>query len=416
VSGKRRCTKAERDRATGIAAFAAAVLVFLAGRRSNSEAATPPVKETPPAPAPAEKTGLEKFFHWLTWPVRKKDQDKRQLEETPPEVPEPPKDTSKTVSVCGITLTCGEATDTTADTAEKPEEKAEGSEGLMGIVLKVLGAVATGIGIVGFVTVVGAAIFWTRFDAIGLPATQAVSVIPKAELLVQGTQEVILFVGIGLASALLIALVDRKGMVTPGTVIVLCLFVLIAGAYVTLKSLPLLWTQGLVLLTIVLALLCVAIAFNTEQRLMPLLVSVFLASLIFSSSCALLIVEDQKYAQAIAIRFGLDADGVDKGLTGIYVTATGDTLYFARTGIDQDLKKNPGDTTGLYEVHRADTTTYAVGPLEPTEGPGESNPVQDQAKRLLRRLNKDGKSFLPVETSGDESGDEEQATGTTTGK
>lgn len=364
---------------------AAAVFFFLAGRRRRSTDATATVKEPAPSPSPSpERTPLGEAFHWFTWPVRKEDQAKRRLEENPPTTPEPPKDTSRKLTICGLTLGCGDTPTAQAD--ESPEKKDETPSSLMGIVLKVLGAIATGIGVAGFVTVVGAAIFWVRFDAIGLPATQAVSVMPKAELLVQGAQEVTIFVMIGLGVSLLIAFADPKGIVTRGTVFMLGLFILIAVFYAAvLKSLPILLVLLLVGLAVFLALLCVGIAFTTGQRRLPLLVSVFLASLIFSSSCALLIVHDQDYAQAIAIRFGVDGDEVDKGLTGIYVTTTADTIYFARTGADPELNESL-DTTGLYEVHRADTTTYAVGPLEPTDGPGESNPVQDQAMRLLRSL------------------------------
>lgn len=378
----------EHSRATRITALVGAAVIFLARRRCNPRGTA--VKEATPTPAPPERTWLEEKVHCLTWPVRKKDQVKKREEERQPKTPEPPTDTGKTVRLCGVTLTCGDP-GAKADDAEKPEKKDDEPSGLSGIVLKVLGAIATGIGVVGAVTVVGAAVFWVRFDAIDLPATQAVSVIPKAELLVQGAQEVILFIAIGLAAALLIALADPKGIVTRGTVIVLCAFVLIATAYVLLKSLPIVPTLGLVGLALILALLCVGIAFATGQRLLPLLVSVFLAALIFSSSCALLIVNDQKYAQAIAIRFGADEQGVGKGLTGIYVTVTSDTIYFAQIGNYPESKESVS-MTGLYEVHRADTTTYAVGPLAPTTGPEGSHPVEEQAEDLLKRLNKDGKA------------------------
>jgi hypothetical protein len=370
------CKELGRNRSAGFAALAA-LLFFLAGRRSRL--ATPPAPKPssppphPPPPAP-KRTALGEFFHWFTWPIRKQDQEKRKLEEAAAKAP-PPKPPA-----------AGKPK------ADKDEKKDGDPGGLLGIVLKVLGAVATGIGVVGAVTVVGAAIFWVRFDAIGLPATQAVSVIPKEELLVQGAQEVAIFVGVGLAAALLISLADPRGIVTRGTAVVLGLFVLIATVYVGAKSLPLALSLGLVAGAIVLALLCIAIAFNTGQRLVPLLVSVFLAALIFSSSCALLVVNDQKYAQAVAIRFGAE-EGVGKGLTGIYVTVTDDTIYFAQTGVDPEL---PGsvDTTGLYEVHRADTTTYAVGPLEPVNRNGRADPVEERAKVLLARLNEDGENFV----------------------
>lgn len=66
------------------------------------------------------------------------------------------------------------------------------------LMLKVLGVVGAGIGILGFVTFVGGAIIWTRADEAKLPATEAVSVVPNAVLIATGATH--------LVSAVLIAL------------------------------------------------------------------------------------------------------------------------------------------------------------------------------------------------------------------
>jgi hypothetical protein len=336
---------------------------------------------------------MEAFFHGFTEPIRKKDREKKKKEEEEAarKASEPAKDGGRPANGCCLSL-CQCGAEAEAGEAEKPESTEEDPKGLMGVVLKTLGAIAAGIGIVGAVTVVGAGVFWVRFDAIGLPATQAVSAIPKAELLVQGAQEVTIFILVGLAVALVVALCDPKGLVTRGTVGALCAFVVATGIYVCAKGLGFLFALGMVGLAIALALACVAVAFNTGQRQLPLLISVFVASLIFSSSCALLIVHDQKYAQAIAIRFGVDENGEGKGVTGIYVAATDKTIYYGRSGADPEL--GGAIDTGLYEVARADATTYAVGPLEPTVGKGGTDPTEATAKRLLERLNKDGESFV----------------------
>lgn len=55
-----------------------------------------------------------------------------------------------------------------------------------GLVLKVLGAVGTGIGILGFVTFFGGAILWVRADRAHLPASDAVAVIPSSVLVTTG--------------------------------------------------------------------------------------------------------------------------------------------------------------------------------------------------------------------------------------
>lgn len=54
------------------------------------------------------------------------------------------------------------------------------------LVLKVLGAVGTGIGILGFVTFFGGAILWIRAEEANLPANDVVSVIPHSVLVTTG--------------------------------------------------------------------------------------------------------------------------------------------------------------------------------------------------------------------------------------
>ena len=62
----------------------------------------------------------------------------------------------------------------------------EASSGGQDLVLKVLGTVGTGIGILGFVTFFGGAILWIRAQEADLPANEAVAVVPKAVLLTTG--------------------------------------------------------------------------------------------------------------------------------------------------------------------------------------------------------------------------------------
>lgn len=119
----------------------------------------------------------------------------------------------------------------------------------------------------------------------------------------------------------------------------------------------------------------------------------FIASFVFSASCAFLIVETQNFAQAIAIHFGPNKKGErgkGKGIIGIYVTATEKTLFYARPPMDGS------DELGLYEVPRSETTTYAVGPLEPIEEDGAS-PVRRRARAMLRNLKTDAEKLPPPE-------------------
>jgi hypothetical protein len=285
-----------------------------------------------------------------------------------------------------VTVSCGDAASAKPeDPTGEEKAKADETGGLMGIVINVLGAIATGIGVTGAVVVVGGAIFWARFDAIGVPPTQAVTAIPRTELLAQGAQEMVLFVLAGLGATLFIALADSKGLITRGTVFVLGLLVSGAGAYAISTELSWGWVLGLIGLASAFAGIAVLIGFTTKQRLVPLLVSVFVGAFVFSATSAFLVVEKQRFAQAIAIQFGSAAE-VKDGITGIYVTATEKTIFFARSDADG------GSDAGLYEVPRGEATTYAVGPLEPIVEDKEK-PVQEHAKELLHSLKKDAEEL-----------------------
>lgn len=397
------------ERAKGAVLAGLALLLFARKKCGTKSTATDAEKKVEPWPTKPPRRKFGKWLHCLTKPIRLEDQAKwkkedeeraiKEAEEAKGVTPASEPSGEKTSLGC-VTISCGKPVE--KDGPGKEDTKKDGGESsLTGIVVKVLGAVAAGIGVTGAVAVVGGAIFWVRFDAIGLPATQAVSVIPKSELLVQGSQEMIYFLLAGLGAALLMALMDTKGVITRGSLIVLGLLVVGATTFAICTKLSWGWVLLLCLLAIVLALVCIGIAFNTGQRFLPLLISVFLASFVFSASAALLIVHTQKFAQAVAIRFGTSeaeekGRKEDTGVKGVFVTATSDTIYFGRSGPDSELKSfelTSTDDTGLYEVHRSETTTYAVGPLEPIDADDKTNPIATRAETLLSRLAKDAKSF-----------------------
>lgn len=56
----------------------------------------------------------------------------------------------------------------------------------MGVLLAGVKIVGTGVGFVGFVAVAGAGVLWLRFHALGLPATYAISLVPRVELVAIG--------------------------------------------------------------------------------------------------------------------------------------------------------------------------------------------------------------------------------------
>jgi hypothetical protein len=93
--------------------------------------------------------------------------------------------------------------------AEHPPP-ADPDAALRGILIKAAGGVAVGIGIIGFVVLVGGAYFWARFSSSGLPADEAVADLSHSQLLVVGTRELALWVGIILAELVLLYLLEQR--------------------------------------------------------------------------------------------------------------------------------------------------------------------------------------------------------------
>ncbi len=255
------------------------------------------------------------------------------------------------VSVPACDCCCGQA---------KPpgeEKKGGGGDGIASAVWKAIGAISAGITATGAVVVVGAAVIWIRFNEVGIPATQAVSVQPKGEPLVLGAQETIIFVAIALAVVLLVYFADPEGVIKWITLLVLVGLVVGAAAYVIFGThLSGWWKLVLILLAVGLLAGCVAVGHRTGTRFWPLALAVFTASLVFSAATGLLIVKQQKFVQGVAILRGAG----DTGLTGVYVAATDKTIYFAQdVATDADRKSR----MAMFEVPR-EGATYAVGPLE----------------------------------------------------
>lgn len=73
-----------------------------------------------------------------------------------------------------------------SETAVPPPEDGSDSSSSRDLVLKVLGTIGTGIGVLGFVIFFGGAIIWVRADTAELPATEAVAAIPRNVLVTTG--------------------------------------------------------------------------------------------------------------------------------------------------------------------------------------------------------------------------------------
>jgi hypothetical protein len=79
------------------------------------------------------------------------------------------------------------------------------------LVPNILTALVGAVGVVGFVSVVGGAITWNRFNSVELPADQAVAALPKSELVTIGVSALVVFLLLGAGAVVLVGQIERRG-------------------------------------------------------------------------------------------------------------------------------------------------------------------------------------------------------------
>ncbi len=102
-------------------------------------------------------------------------------------------------------------------------------------VVTVAGAVASGLGLLGFVTFAGGVVLWTRFKEMGLPAEHAVALVPKAELVSTGAYFLVPALGLAAGMVLLLMIVKRLFQqgddLLPGAVSTSAIVFIVDGAF-----------------------------------------------------------------------------------------------------------------------------------------------------------------------------------------
>lgn len=240
--------------------------------------------------------------------------------------------------------------------------------------IKVLGALATALGTTGAFVVIGAAFLWVRFSEVDLPAVQAVTVQPRQEMLVQGAQLTVVFALIALGAVLLMlfANLGRPESINLRSIGILTLLMIGAIVYVWTTKLDVWPKLGLSALAVVLALGCWGVGRNTSQGFWALGLSVFVSSILFSSASGLLIADQQKYVQGVAVLRGDE----DTGLSGIFVAAADETIYLGKPSKSDEAREK----MSMFEVPRGEKVSYAVGPLEPQAE------AEERAETMLAQL------------------------------
>lgn len=209
----------------------------------------------------------------------------------------------------------------------------------------ILGAVATGIGVLGFVTFVGGAIDWARFHATGLPQEQALAVVPTQDLVVVGARILVPAMLAGLLACVLYAIgravagtpeeriSDRRllayaethAATTRAVFLATWFGVFAVGAFLaTLETFGTLQFVVFVPLGLILAGLTYAVA-KATSRFAYLALTLFLALSVFMGGIAYARALDRPELRAAAI-----VRQNQKAVIGFFVAESGGRVYLAR--------------------------------------------------------------------------------------
>lgn len=263
----------------------------------------------------------------------------------------------------------------------------------------VLAAVGTGIGVLGFVTFVGGAIDWARFQATGLPQEQALAVVPTQDLVVIGARTLVPAALWGLlACALyvlaltllgtreqriwnpkLVLLAENHAATTRAIFLALMVLAFEAWFFLdALGSLSPLRAMVLALFGVLLSLLTFSIARGTAR-------SLYLASTIFIALA--LFLGGASYIRALStpeLRGAAIVRENRKAIIGFFIAENGSRVYLARLG-EQSLDENKIDRSSarLIGVDEEEISSIDVGP--PTSPEKAIEQARDLADELCEQ-------------------------------
>jgi hypothetical protein len=254
--------------------------------------------------------------------------------------------------------------------AEEPDGAAVPAQGQT-VFVQLLGAVAAGIGVLGFVTFFGGAILWIRFDQAELPANEAVAVVPREVLLTTGASFLVPAMMLSLGAVLVVVLIrlvlHNRGQATsapgggdapaPGRFEAALLFL------VLIVEIGLVWSDA-VNVSVPRAMALVAFGAGTlaiswfvllsTRRLVWFGLALFGAVSAFTVATTYFRTTDRPKLEPVALL--RDAEGPR---TGFFVARRSDYIYFGRGPRTTDT---PGGAR-LVAIPTADVTDISIGPL-----------------------------------------------------
>ncbi len=245
--------------------------------------------------------------------------------------------------------------------------------------LQLLGALT---GFAALATLSGGAVLWIRFDALHLPADQAIALLPKQLLLIVGLHVLVLPVAIAIAAAaLLVLLLYRDSR----TAFWIAFGLVVAAALVTVVVLlpplldaPLGWLATVVVLIVAGLLLTLAIVSGQKRALAAALLTGFA---VVGATLAVVRTHADPRLEPVALLL----DGRPSSVAGFYVGQTSDSVYIAplpgRGGAEDPFADAPIDR--IAEIRRSRVLALV---LRAPAGLGGGDDGREQARALLADL------------------------------
>ena len=216
-----------------------------------------------------------------------------------------------------------------------------------------------------WLVIVGSGVTWERFDQAGLPATQALDVVPESQLLKEGAKALFVAVVIGLFAVVAVFAFNPNAVITRGSFVVLGLLWLGAVLYAWLGT-PVGFVTVVILAVVagLLALASLGVGGVTGDYFGPFAAALFFATVIYAGVLNFAVAANEDLVQPVAAL----KEKSGHGLHGFYVADTEDFIYLGL--IREDYVGNRmGDDDAppipLYRLPREDETRFLLGPPQP---------------------------------------------------
>lgn len=261
--------------------------------------------------------------------------------------------------------------------------RAGGTGSTLSAALQVVGATA---GLGALATVIGGAMLWTRFDALDLPAAQAVAMLPERLLLVIGLHAVVVPLLVGLAVLIFLLLInplDGNSQPRPRFGRVLAVIAVLGGIVVVCLVKD--YDARLILAVLVMVVFGAFVIWRSAkaQRTRGQHIALVVFAVFAFTGGVLAVVRTAGRPQMEPAAVLLN-DG-ERGVAGFYIGQTDDRVYLATLPGSGDASDPFADAPidRVVELPREEVLRIAI--RHPTElGPADAG--RDQAQTLLADL------------------------------